>query len=186
MSVLLKRSRVLVAAFFIRYRRATGACVRPLKAPHGDGPLTANQDSPMATEKKRAETWFQALRDDICTRFETLEAELPKSAPGPDAAPGTFTKTPWQRQDHTGKPGGGGTMGLMSGRVFEKVGVHTSTVHGEFAPEFRSQIPGADENPEFWAFRYFTDRSHAQSQCTRRTHEYTHGGDIEMVAWRRR
>lgn len=118
---------------------------------NGEAPLTANQDSQMTAKKDSAETWFQALRDDICARFETLEAELPKSATGPHIAPGTFTKTPWQRQDHTGKPGGGGTMGLMSGRVFEKVGVHTSTVHGEFAPEFRGQIPGADENPEFWA-----------------------------------
>ncbi len=113
--------------------------------------MTANQDTQMAANKDRAESWFKSLRDDICSKFEKLEAELPKSAPGPDCAPGTFTKTPWQRQDHTGKPGGGGTMGLMKGRVFEKVGVHTSTVHGEFAPEFRDQIPGAKDNPEFWA-----------------------------------
>lgn len=112
-------------------------------------PLPA--DAVLADRKARAAAWFQDLQGQIIAAFEKAEDES-KGPFAPEAGgPGRFEKKSWTRTDHTGAHGGGGTMALMRGRVFEKVGVHVSTVHGEFAPEFRGQIPGANEDPRFHA-----------------------------------
>ena len=95
--------------------------------------------SDIEDRKTRARAWFEALRDDICAAFEELEDDAPAALYPGDA--GRFVRTPWDRTDHTGRPGGGGVMSMMRGRLFEKVGVHASTVHGEFAPEFARRFP---------------------------------------------
>jgi coproporphyrinogen III oxidase len=103
----------------------------------------------LADRKIKATAWFGELRDQICTAIESLENEAPRDLyPG---EPSHFVRKPWERKDHTGAPGGGGEMAMAHGRLFEKAGVHVSTVHGEFAPEFRAQIPGAETDPKFWA-----------------------------------
>jgi coproporphyrinogen III oxidase len=101
--------------------------------------------------KEQAKAWFATLRDRMVAAFEAVEDDLPATAPLGDHPAGRFMRTLWSRTDHTGKPGGGGVMALMKGRVFEKVGIHISTVFGEFAPEFRKDIPGAADDPRFFA-----------------------------------
>jgi coproporphyrinogen III oxidase len=100
---------------------------------------------PVLDEKSlRARAWFDALRDRIVAAFERLEEEAPADLyPG---EPGRFELKPWDRP-----AGGGGVMGFLRGRFFEKAGLHISLVHGTFTPEMAAAMPGADADPRFVA-----------------------------------
>jgi coproporphyrinogen III oxidase len=101
-------------------------------------------DPVLELRKEQARAWFEALRDRICAAFEALEGAAPDALyPG---EPGRFERKPWARE-----AGGGGVMSMMHGRLFEKVGVHTSTVFGTFTPEMAANMPGAAEDPRFFA-----------------------------------
>lgn len=92
----------------------------------------------------RAQQWFESLRDQICAEFEAIEREA-----GSDA---TFEYTGWNREEASNPDPGGGTRGLMKGKVFEKVGVNVSAVKGNFSKEFAATINGASaEEPGFTA-----------------------------------
>ncbi len=101
----------------------------------------------LETRKTLASAWFADIRDRICAEFERLEDEA-AHMPG-DA--GRFRRKSWEREDPSGEPGGGGVMSVMKGRLFEKVGVNISTVAGTFEPEFAATIPGAADDPRFFA-----------------------------------
>ena len=93
---------------------------------------------------RQAQTWFEALRSRICAAFEAIEAEAGSAA--------AFEFTPWSREEAGNANPGGGVRAVMKGKVFEKVGVNVSTVHGTFAPEFAASVNGASaDQPGFTA-----------------------------------
>ena len=143
---------------FVPKRQSAASAPRSRQALEPDGglreegarssPAPPRMMSDLESRKTRARAWFESLRDRIVESFETLEDEAPPSLyPG---EPGRFVLKSWKRGPD-GEDQGGGVMGMMRGRFFEKVGVHVSTVYGLFSPEFAQQVKGAGKDPRFWA-----------------------------------
>jgi coproporphyrinogen III oxidase len=98
-------------------------------------------------QKNRAIIWFKDLRDQLCVAFEVIEDDCSREG-AKGFSPARFERTSWDRDNG----GGGGEMSVLkNGRVLEKAGVNISVVHGEFSKEFSAKIPGASEDPRFWA-----------------------------------
>jgi coproporphyrinogen III oxidase len=99
---------------------------------------------PGAQRADQARAWFDDLRDRLVAAFEALEDAAPEHLyPG---APGRFELKPWSRAE-----GGGGVMGFLRGRLFEKCGLHISRVEGVFSPEMAATMPGVGEDRRFVA-----------------------------------
>lgn len=110
--------------------------------------MTESGQAELEERKRRAAEWFAELRDRLCAAFEAVEDEYTGA---PDRSPGRFQRKTWKRPTPEGADGGGGTMSLMKGRVFEKVGVNFSTVYGRFEAQYAREIPGAQDDPSYWA-----------------------------------
>lgn len=137
-------------------------CEKMTRAAHQRLEQTVGQSGqgyrPNDQQKAQAQQWFEALRDQICAAFESLENQLTKDMPSiaslqsqPHPQAGKFIRQKWNRPQQNGEDTGGGTMSVMTGRVFEKVGVNVSTVYGTFPENFRNKIPGAGSDGRFWA-----------------------------------
>ena len=87
----------------------------------------------MTSEQKMVKKSFLKLRDNLVKSFEKIDG-------------GKFNFKNWK---HSGS--GGGTMAIIKGKVIEKGGVNISTVGGQFSESMRSRIPGAKEDPSYWA-----------------------------------
>ena len=133
----------------------------------------------VSEQQKQASSWFEQLRDELCLALEALEDDVT----GPNATSanesGRFERSPWQRPG-----GGGGVMSVMRGRAFEKAGVNVSTVHGEFSEDFQNHVPGAADDPRFWASGISVVVHPWSPFVASHAHEHPYDCNHERVVWR--
>ena len=98
--------------------------------------MRRRRGSKIEDRKTQARAWFEALRDDICAAFETLEDEAPEALypGGPGASCGRPGPHDQRRERRRRRHGDDARAAVREGRRA------SSTVHGDFAPEFGKQI----------------------------------------------
>jgi len=98
-------------------------------------------------KKKLASSWFSLLHQTICYEFEKIEFDFAKKN---NKKPKCFERKTWQKSKIKNE-GGGIFSKIKRGFVFDSVGVNFSEVSGKFDKKFRSQVLGAEKNPNYWA-----------------------------------
>ena len=96
-------------------------------------------------KRKITSSWFSFLQKTICQEFQKIEIDFGKKT---KKKPKYFIKKKWKKS----KNQGGGTYArIKNGIIFDSVGVNFSEVSGKFHKKFKSQILGANKNPNYWA-----------------------------------
>ena len=131
-----------------------------------------------------AQNWFETLQQQVIAAMEALEREF--AGVGPDRTPGQFVIESWERTDASGAPGGGGRMAMLRGRLFEKMGVHSSLVHGAFPAGIRVANSRRRQGPALLGRRRFGDRPSVEPACADRAYEYAARAHDQDMVWRRR
>ncbi len=90
-------------------------------------------------KKNLMSNWFKLLQNSICNDIINIENKKIK-----------FKSNVWKKNNKRDE-GGGEYRILQNGKIFEKVGVNFSKVYGKFPNKFKKNIPGATEDPRFWA-----------------------------------
>ena len=87
------------------------------------------------------------LQETICHEFQKIEIDFGKKNKKKSKF---FSKKFWKKST-TKNEGGGISATIRNGVVFDSVGVNFSEVSGKFHKNFRTKIPGAVKNPNYWA-----------------------------------